>query len=304
MTDHSVGVASTHSDLPLARSKRSEDRRRLLRQLLWTRKSSGVGAIIVLLFLLTALTAPLISPFDPADQDLTNRYTPPNSENLLGTDNFGRDLLSRIIWGSRISLVVGVVTVCIALLVGGTLGVTAGYLGGVVDRLLNFIVEMLMAFPTLLLALILIAILGPGLVKLMIAIGIGSVPMFARVLRAETLSVRERDYVLASRSIGATEVFIVFTHILPNILSSMIVLSTTRVATAILSESALSFLGLGIQPPTPSWGSLVAEGRAYLERAPWIALAPGVVIMITVLGFNLFGDGLRDVADVRRRGRR
>jgi peptide/nickel transport system permease protein len=160
-----------------------------------------------------------------------------------------------------------------------------------------------MVFPTLLLALILIAMLGPGLENLMIAIGIGSVPMFARVLRAETLSVRERDYVLASQAIGANKFFIVFNHILPNILSSMIVLSTTRVATAILSEAALSFLGLGIQPPTPSWGSLVADGRAYLERAPWMALVPGVVIMITVLGFNLFGDGLRDVVDVRRHGR-
>lgn len=304
MTDESIHVADATAVLPHSSSTRANEYRRLLRKLIWTRKSSGVGAVIVLLFLFIALAAPIISPFDPADQDLTNRYSPPNSENLFGTDNFGRDLLSRIIWGARISLVVGVVTVFIALLVGGFLGITAGYLGGTVDRLFNFIVEMLMTFPTLLLALILIAMLGPGLFKLMIAIGIGSVPMFARVLRAETLSVRERDYVVASQAFGAKEIFIVFNHILPNILSSMIVLSTTRVATAILSEAALSFLGLGIQPPTPSWGSLVADGRAYLQRAPWIALIPGVVIMITVLGFNLFGDGLRDVVDVRSRGRR
>jgi peptide/nickel transport system permease protein len=297
-------MSESLSATSLDQVSRAEERKRFLRRLLWTRKSSGIGALIVLIFLFTALAAPLLTPFDPADQDLTNRYTPPNSVNLLGTDNFGRDLLSRIIFGTRISLIVGVLTVFIAMVVGGLLGILAGFMGGNVDRIVNFVIEMLMAFPTLLLALVLIAMLGPGLIKLIIAIGIGSVPMFARVLRAETLSVRERDYVLTSRAIGGTQVHIIFYHILPNIVSSLIILSTTRVATAILSESALSFLGLGIQPPTPSWGVLVAEGRAYLQLAPWIALAPGVVIMITVLGFNLFGDGLRDVIDVRRRGRR
>jgi peptide/nickel transport system permease protein len=274
---------------------------RFLRRLLWKRKTAGMGAFIILVIVVCAVAAPLLAPEGPTVQNLRERYEPPSPSHWLGTDNFGRDIFARIVWGSRISLVVGTVTVAIAMLLGGLLGILGGYAGGIIDRVLNAVVEMLMAFPVLLLALALIATLGPGLVNMMIALGLSSVPIFARVLRAETLSVRNRDYVIATQALGASHLRIIVAHILPNVLSTVIVLATTRFATAVLSESALSFLGLGIQPPTPSWGVMVADGRAYLERAPWIPVIPGLAIMIAVLGFNLFGDGLRDALDIRGR---
>jgi peptide/nickel transport system permease protein len=276
-----------------------EDRRRFLRRLLWTRKSAGVGALVVVTFVFLAIAAPALAPHDPDKQDLTRRYEPPSAQSLAGTDNFGRDLLSRIIWGARISLLVGMVAVTISLSIGGLLGITAGYVGGILDQVICSLVETLMAFPLLLLALAIITVLGPGLLNLMFAIGIGSVPMFARVLRAEVFVAREREYVVAARAIGASHLRIILRHILPNILSSLIVLGTTRIATAVLTEASLSFLGLGIRPPTASWGVMVADGRAFLEQAPWLSLIPGFVIVITVLGFSVFGDGLRDALDVR-----
>jgi peptide/nickel transport system permease protein len=282
----------------------SKTRRRFLRELFVVRKSAGVGAFILCLLLIAAAGAPVLAPYDPAAQDLESRYFPPARAHLMGTDPFGRDIFSRIIWGARISLAVGVVVVLIATFTGALAGVTAGYLGGKVDRVVTFFVDMLMAFPLLLVAIAILAVFGAGLFNVMLAIGIGSVPMFARVTRAETRTIRDRDYVTAARSIGATHLRIVAKHILPNIAASLIVLATTRVGTAILTESSLSFLGLGIRPPTPSWGIMVAEGRAYLEQAPWVALFPGVVVMITLLSFNLFGDGLRDALDVRLRGGR
>lgn len=294
ITDDAASFASQLSS--------GQRKRIFLRDLLWTRKSSGVGSLIVLLFVLIAIAAPLLAPRDPARQDLTSRYAPPSTEFRLGTDNFGRDMLSRVIWGSRISLSIGVIAVSISIVIGGGLGIISGYFGGRVDQFINTGIEMLMAFPSLLIALILIAVLGPSMLNLMIAIGLGSVPLFARVLRAEARSLREREYIIAARSIGTSHLRIIFRHIMPNITATLIILGTTRVATAVLSEASLSFLGIGIQPPTASWGTMIADGRAYLERAPWIALIPGVITMITVMGFNLFGDGLRDVLDVRNRG--
>lgn len=294
-----TGLESKHTSFREPSSTTWKMRRRFLRKLLWTRKSAGVGTLIVLIVVVMAVAAPILAPYDPSEQNLTQRYKPPSSHNLLGTDNFGRDLLSRIIWGARISLLVGVAAVSISIIVGGFLGMTAGYVGGVVDLVLNACVEMLMAFPLLLLALVIITTLGSGLFNVMFAIGLGSVPMFARVLRAETLAAREREYVVAARAIGASHPRIVLKHILPNMMSSLIVLGTMRIATAILTESSLSFLGLGIRPPTPAWGVMITEGRAFLEWAPWMALVPGGAIVIVVLGFNLFGDGLRDALDVR-----
>jgi peptide/nickel transport system permease protein len=276
----------------------------LWRTILWTRKSSGVGALFVVLFVVVAVAAPFVAPYDPTAQDVEHFQEPPSRKHLFGTDPFGRDILSRVIWGGRISLLVGVVVVAIATVVGGTMGVVAGYVGGTLDRVLNFVIEMLMAVPLLLLALAFIAVLGPGLTNVMVAIGVGSVPMFARVLRAETRGIRERDYVLAADAVGASRARTLWRYVVPNIASSLIVLVTTRIATAMLSEASLSFLGIGIRPPTPSWGVMVAEGRSYLEIAPWIALIPGFVIMVTVLSFNLFGDGLRDALDVRLRHQR
>jgi peptide/nickel transport system permease protein len=275
--------------------------RRFLRELLWTRRSSGLAALVLTMLVAVAVGAPLVAPYDPAGQDLDSRYQPPTRAHLLGTDAFGRDILSRIIWGARISLLVGVVVVILATTGGGLLGITAGYLGGRLDRGLMFIVDMLMAFPLLLLALAFIATLGPGLFNVMMAIALGSLPIFARVMRAETRAVRDRDFVAAARSIGASHPHIIRRYVLPNIMASIIVLATTRIGTAILTEASLSFLGLGIRPPTPSWGIMAAEGRAYLEQAPWMALIPGVTVMITLLSFNLVGDGLRDALDVRLR---
>lgn len=286
----------TAAEAPLAAPRR---RSALWRTVLWTRKSSGVGALFMIVFIAVALAAPVIAPYDPAAQDFEYFESPPSRTHLFGTDPFGRDILSRVIWGGRISLLVGVVVVVIATAIGGTMGIVAGYAGGTLDRLLNFVIEMLMAVPLLLLALAFIAVLGPGLTNVMVAIGVGSVPMFARVLRAETRGIRERDYVLAAEALGASQARILLRYVVPNLASSLIVLVTTRIATAMLSEASLSFLGIGIRPPTPSWGVMVAEGRGYLELAPWIALIPGFVIMLTVLSFNLFGDGLRDALDVR-----
>jgi len=279
----------------------SSERRRFLRELLWTRRSSGLAALILAALVLMAAAAPLVAPYDPSEQDLANRYQPPARTHLAGTDAFGRDILSRLIWGTRISLLVGVVAVAVATTVGALLGVTSGYTGGLLDRTLMFSVDLLMAFPLLLLALAIIATLGPGLTNVMLAIALGSVPIFARVMRAETRAIRERDFVAAARSIGASHPRIIRKYIFPNIMASTIVLASTRIGTAVLTEASLSFLGLGIRPPTPSWGIMVAEGRAYLEQAPWIALIPGITIMITLLSFNLFGDGLRDALDVRLR---
>lgn len=277
-------------------------RRRFFHNLLIVRKTAGISAVVLTLLVAVAVAAPVVAPKSPSDQDLDHRYAPPSRERIMGTDNFGRDILSRIIWGARISLSVGVVVVLIATAVGTLLGVTAGYVGGTVDRAVSFVVDLLMAIPLLLLAMAMLAVFGVGLFNVMLAIGIGSIPMFARVIRAETRTIRNLDYVAAARSMGATHVRVVFKHILPNTVASIIVIGTTRVGTAILTESSLSFLGLGIRPPTPSWGIMVAEGRLYLEQAPWMALIPGVVVMITLLSFNLFGDGLRDALDVRLRG--
>jgi len=277
---------------------------RLLQDVLWTRKSSGVGALVVLIFVGAAVFAPLVAPYDPNRQHLLQRYSPPSAEFVFGTDTVGRDILSRVIWGARSSLLIAVGVVIVATIVGGAVGIIAGYVGGTVDRVLNFIIELVMAIPLLLLALAILAMLGPGLFNVMLAIGLGSIPIFGRVLRAETRSVREREYVVAALAVGASHARIIVKYVVPNIAATLIVLATTRIATAVLTEASLSFLGVGIRPPTASWGVMVADGRAFLGTYPWISLIPGVVTMIAVLSFNLLGDGLRDALDVRLRHER
>ena len=253
------------------------------------------------LFLLTALLAPVISPYDPIVQTLVDRRQPPSPEYLLGTDDLGRDMLSRLVYGSRKSLQVGVVSVSLAILVGALVGAISGYTGGWIDTLVMRVMDIMLAFPALLLAIAIVTILGPGLLNMLYAIAIVSIPAYARIVRASVLRVKAEDYVLASRSIGSTPGRILFRHVLPNGLTPLIVQGTLGIGTAILDAAGLSFLGLGAQPPTPEWGAMLGEGRFAVFSAPHIVLFPGLAIMLTVLGFNLLGDGLRDALDPRLR---
>ncbi len=262
-----------------------------------------IGLVLIILLLLTAILANHIAPQGIDDQDLRNALQPPGSAFVLGTDEFGRDMLSRIIYGSRISLEVGIITTSVAALMGITLGVLAGYYGGWIDYIVQGLVDVSWAFPTVLMAIFLIAVLGPGLVNLMFAVGLVYWGAFARVVRGQVLTLREWEFVTAAHAIGARDSRIILRHIIPNLLSPVIVMATLLMGDAILIESTLSFLGMGAQPPTPSWGSILASGRAYLRLAPWVTTFPGIAIMLTVLGFNLLGDGLRDALDPRLKDR-
>jgi peptide/nickel transport system permease protein len=259
-----------------------------------------LGALLILLLLLVAIFAPLLAPYDPVAQ-ITQRHMSPGVPYYLGSDDFGRDILSRILFGARVSLYVGVVSVGIALAIGGTLGLLAGFFGGVPDLLLMRLVDVLFSIPSLVLAIAITGILQPSLTNAMIAIGIVYAPTFARVVRGPVLSVKQFDYVQAARTIGASNLRILFQHVLPNVTAPIIVQTTLSFSTAILAEAVLSFIGLGTQPPTPSWGTMLQAGRKYMEAYPWEAIFPGLAIMLAVLGFNLLGDGLRDALDPRLR---
>ncbi|HEX6989270.1 MAG TPA: nickel transporter permease [Bacillota bacterium] len=273
---------------------RARSLRRLLRDV-----NAVVGGGLVLAFLIVALLAPWISPHDPVQNDLANSMRPPGGEHLLGTDNLGRDILSRIIHGARISMLVGLIAVGVALAIGIPVGLAAGYLGGRFDTIAMRCIDILLAFPDLLLAILIMSILGPNLGNAMIAVGIASVPIYARLLRSSVLSVREEEFVEAARAAGVGHLRIMFRHILPNCLSPLIVQSTLRIGSAILTAATLSFLGLGAQPPTPEWGAMVSGGRDFLVSAPHLSLFPGLAILLCVLGFNLFGDALNDYLNPR-----
>jgi peptide/nickel transport system permease protein len=262
-------------------------------------RNGVIGGIVVLLLLFTAMFGPSLTPYDPLRVNPRQSLQPPSLEHPAGTDRLGRDILSRIVHGSRISLQMGFIAVSIALVAGGALGLLSGYVGGRLDDAVSFLVNTLLALPGILLALVIIAAIGPGLQNVMLAVGISAVPTFARVVRANTLAVKERAFVEASRALGVSDVAIVLRHILPNILPPLIVLSTLGVATAILAGASVSYLGLGAQPPMPEWGSMVNEGRTHLRTGWWLSTMPGLAIMVTVLGLNLFGDGLRDLLDPR-----
>jgi peptide/nickel transport system permease protein len=258
---------------------------------------------VIVAVVAVAVLAPWVARRDPLQQRLLERLRPPMTPgHPMGTDNFGRDLFARLVYGSRISILVGVLSVAIAAGIGSAMGLVGGYYGGVLDQALMRVVDVLMAFPLILLAIAIVAFLGGGLLNLMLAVGISSVPPFARIVRGEVLTQRRRDYVEAARALGAGHSRVIRRHILPNSLSPIVVLSTLRISTAILTESSLSFLGLGVAPPTPTWGNMSAEGTKFLQTAPWIAIAPGAAIMLMVLAFNLFGDGLRDALDPRLKG--
>ena len=259
------------------------------------------GLIIILLVTLLAIFAPLLSPYGPTEQ-VSRRLLEPSSDYLLGTDEFGRDIFSRVIYGSRISLYVGLISVSLALIGGGVVGLIAGYAGGRIDTFLMRFVDVLFAIPSLVLAIVIAGLLGPSLTNAMIAIGIVYAPIYARLVRGEVLTVRNQLYIESARASGVSDLGMVVRHILPNITATLIVQTTLLLSTAILAEAALSFLGLGTQPPDPSWGTMLGSGRRFMELTPWVAIAPGIAIVITVLGFNLLGDGLRDALDPRLRG--
>src|SRR4030043_2251647 len=260
---------------------------------------SVIGAVIVLLLITVSLLAPFISPYDPTAIDVRHTLSPPSKTHLLGTDELGRDLLSRIIWGSRVSLKVGFVAVGIAIVIGIVIGAIAGFYGGKVDAILMRFVDIMLAFPTFFLILAVIAILEPNIFTIMAVIGVTSWMDVARLVRAEFLTLKERDFVDAARAIGINNTRLIFRHILPNALSPVFVAATFGVGGAILIESGLSFLGLGVQPPDPSWGNILTAGKDNIEIAWWLSLYPGVAILITVLSYNLVGEGLRDALDPR-----
>lgn len=258
-----------------------------------------LGATLILIFALAALLAPWLAPFDPLKTSFLAVRKAPSALNWLGTDELGRDLLSRLLWGARSSLLAGVVSVAIALLVGVPLGLVAGYFGGWLDALVSRLVEALLSCPFLVLAIALGAFLGPSLGNAMIAIGLSAMPVFARLTRGQVLAIRHEDYLEGARAIGLPDRWILWRYVLPNILSPLVVQATLTIAAAILAEASLSFLGLGQQPPMPSWGSMLNTAKNFMEQAPWMSIAPGVCIYLTVLGFNLLGDGLRDALDPR-----
>lgn len=260
---------------------------------------SVIGAVTVLSLITISLLAPFIAPYNPTAIDVHNVLSPPSKPHPLGTDELGRDLLSRIIWGSRVSLKVGFVAVGIAILIGIFIGSIAGFYGGKVDALLMRFVDIMLAFPTFFLILAVIAILEPNIFTIMVVIGITGWMDVARLVRAEFLTLKERDFVGAARALGASDMKLIFRHILPNALSPVFVAATFGVAGAILIESGLSFLGLGVQPPEPSWGNILTSGKDNIEVAWWLSLYPGLAILITVLSYNLVGEGLRDALDPR-----
>jgi peptide/nickel transport system permease protein len=259
------------------------------------------GAIILALEIILAVGAQTFAPYSPIEQDFSVALQGPTHAHLFGTDDVGRDLLSRIIHGARISLSVGLISVGIGSIAGVILGVIAGYYGGVVDTLLLRFMDVLLAFPGILLALAVVAVLGPGLYNVMIAVGFGGIPAYTRLARASTLSVRERDYVLAARAIGCPNGRIMGRYILPNVIPPVIVLATLGIAGAILTAAGLSFIGVGAQPPSPEWGAMLSLGRQYLQRAWWVTVFPGLAIMLTVLSVNMVGDALRDALDPKLR---
>lgn len=262
-------------------------------------KKAIFGLIVIAVFIFFALFPGTVAHMDPETQVLVEQYQPPSVKHWFGTDNYGRDLFSRVIYGTRWSLAVGLVAVSISCIVGIFLGCIAGYYGGVVDNLLMRFIDIMLSIPGIMLAISIIAMLGAGFSKLIIALGIGAIPGYARIIRASVLSIKDQEFIEASRSIGASDIRIIFKHLLPNCMAPIIVQATLSIASTILDAAALSFIGLGIAPPTPEWGSMLASGRPYLRDYWWIETFPGIAIMLTVYAFNLFGDGLRDALDPR-----
>jgi peptide/nickel transport system permease protein len=265
-------------------------------------KTSIGGSVMAAVILLLAILAPWLSPFDPIEQDIRLQYASPSLAHFCGTDGYGRDEFSRILWGARVSLAVGIASVLFSMVFGIPLGVLAGYKGGKVDSAVSRFNDIFMSFPIVIFGLLILAIMGPGLFKIIMSIGIALTPRIARLARASTLSVKEMPYIEAARAVGQSDTKIIVLHVLPNIFGDILVMGTLWIATAIIVEASLSFIGLGVRPPTPSWGSMIRAGLDQLTNAPWLSLFPGLAIFLTVFSFNLIADGLRDIADPKLRG--
>jgi peptide/nickel transport system permease protein len=265
-------------------------------------KTSWVGLVIFLLVAVAAIAAPLLSPHDPVEQNILYKLKPPTADSLLGTDAFGRDILSRLLYGARISLVIGFVSTIAAMLIGSLIGILAGWYGGRFDILVMQTMDMLLAFPSLILGLLIVAMLGPSMTNIILAIALTSVPAFARIARAPTISVKEREYIDACRALGYSDARIMGGHILPNIFPEILVMGSLWLANAIRTEASLAFIGLGVKPPTPTWGGMIREGFENILDSAWLAVAPGLAILVVVFALNLLGDGLRDAIDPKLKG--
>jgi peptide/nickel transport system permease protein len=274
----------------------------MIKRIFWLYPLMFWGGIIISLLVLTALTAQWIAPYDPIQQSLKDSLLPPSLHHWIGTDQYGRDVLSRLLYGSRVSLAVGLVAVSIYVLIGTTVGSVSGYYGGWVDGALMRLVDILLCIPTFFLILMVIAFVGPSIVNIMVIIGLTSWTDVARLVRGEILSLKEREFIMAARVIGMSDSRIILRHLMPNALGPVLVVATLGIGGAILVESSLSFLGLGVQPPTPSWGNMLEEGRDHITDAWWLITFPGLAIFLTVMGFNLLGEGLRDLLDPRQQG--
>lgn len=263
--------------------------------------TTGIGIILCILVALSAILAPILSPHDPIEQDVIAQLSPPSATHPLGTDYFGRDVLSRILWGGRISLIVSLTAIAAAIVIGGAIGMVSGYIGGRFDNFVMRVMDVLLSFPSLILGLIVVALLGPDLVNLVVAIGLTAIAPFARIARAPVLALKERAFVEAGRALGYSHARILFVHILPNILSEVLVMGSLWMATAVRTEASLSFIGLGVKPPTPTWGGMMRDGFENILDAPWLAIFPGIAILLLVLALNMVGDGLRDATDPKLR---
>ncbi len=292
MADQEGALAPESQQIISEPSSRSMVLKRLKRN-----KAAMVGGFLIVFFILVAIIGPFLTVYDPTKVDFGTRLLPPSSEHWLGTDHNGRDIFTRLVHGTSITLYIGFLSVVVGLAIGVPLGVLSGYYGKILDSFIMRCIDVLLAFPGILLAIALVSVLGGSITNVIIAVGIFSVPGFARIVRGSTMAVRKLEYIDAIRALGASDLRIIILHILPNIVSPIIVQATIRIAIAILIASGLSFLGLGAQPPTPEWGAMLSQGRSYMFDHPHVALYPGLAIVFAVLAFNLFGDGLRDAFD-------
>ena len=267
-----------------------------------TNKTSWIGLVVFLIVVVAAIFAPVLAPYDPTDQNILDKLRPPSMEHWLGTDSFGRDTLSRLIYGARISLIIGVVSTLAAMIIGTAIGMLAGWHGGRLDTVTMQAMDVLLAFPSLILGLILVAMLGPSMTNIIIAIALTSIPPFARIARAPTIAVKEREFVDAGRALGYSDTRILTVHILPNILPEILVMGSLWLANAIRTEASLAFVGLGVKPPIATWGGMIREGFENILDSYWLALVPGLAILIVIFALNLLGDGLRDAIDPKLKG--